>query len=80
MSILKILEEKLNFENEGEVLTTSALLKSGICQSNASAKSLLKFGHIPHINIGHRTLFAKKDVIEFLHKSLLRSCGVTLYQ
>lgn len=74
MSIINLLEKKLNSASDDEVLTTSALLKSGICQSNSSAKNLLKSGQIPHINIGHRTLFAKKDVINFLHKSA--SCVV----
>lgn len=69
MSIVNILENKLNnVSGESEVLSLSTLQKSGICGSSNSAKKLLKSGQIPSIRIGNKTLFAKKDIVDFLHK------------
>jgi len=67
MSIVIILEEKINAVSDSEILCLTDLVKAGICNHLSSGKSLLKKAKIPFIKLGGKTVFSKKDLIDFLH-------------
>jgi len=69
MSIVSILEEKLNTVSNSEILSLTELTKAGLCSSLSGGKNLLKSAQIPSIKLGGKVIFAKKDVIDFLHKA-----------
>jgi hypothetical protein len=73
MSIVSILEEKLNTVSNSEILSLTELTKAGLCSSLSGGKNLLRTAQIPSIKLGGKVVFAKKDVITFLHKAA--SCG-----
>ncbi len=69
MSIASILEEKLNNVSDSEILSLTELTKAGLCSSISGGKNLLKSAQIPSIKLGGKVIFAKKDIIDFLHKT-----------
>ena len=69
MSIVSLIEEKINAVTDSEVLCLTDLVKAGLYNHLSSAKSLLKCAQIPSIKLGGKVVFARKDLIDFLCKS-----------
>jgi hypothetical protein len=71
MSLFDILEKRINsLSPDCEILYSDILVKCDICTSLPSVPRFLKSSLIPFIKVGKRTLFSKKDLLDFLKKNI----------